>query len=53
MEPGRQDPGGFLPGIPANQGGRVRVFEAPKSYWLAIPLNQINKNPQLVQNPGY
>ena len=43
----------FYQVIPANQGGRVRVFEAPKSYWLAIPLNQINKNPQLVQNPGY
>lgn len=39
--------------IPANQGGRVRVFEAPKSYWLAIPMSQINKNPNLVQNPGY
>ena len=43
----------FYQVIPANQGGRVRVFEAPKSYWLAIPMSQINKNPNLVQNPGY
>ena len=43
----------FYQVIQAAQGGRVRVFESPKSYWLAIPLNQINKNPQLVQNPGY
>jgi hypothetical protein len=31
----------------------TRVFEAPKSYWLAIPLDQIQVNPNLVQNPGY
>ena len=43
----------FYQVIQAAQGGRVLVFESPKSYWLAIPLNQINKNPQLVQNPGY
>lgn len=43
----------FYQVIPAAQGGRVRVFESPKSYWLAIPLSEINKNPQLVQNPGY
>ena len=43
----------FYQVIQAAQGGRVRVFESPKSYWLAIPLNHINKNPQLVQNPGY
>ena len=43
----------FYQVIEANQGGRVRVFEAPKSYWLAIPMSQINKNPNLVQNPGY
>ena len=43
----------FYQVIPANQGGRVRVFESPKSYWLAIPMSQINKNPNLVQNPGY
>ena len=48
MEPRRKDQV-----IPANQGGRVRVFESPKSYWLAIPMSQINKNPNLVQNPGY
>lgn len=28
-------------------------FVAPKSYWLAIPLDQIQINPNLVQNPGY
>lgn len=39
--------------IEANQGGRVRIFEAPKSYWMAIPMSEINKNPNLVQNPGY
>lgn len=43
----------FYQVIEANQGGRVRIFESPKSYWLAIPLNQINKNQHLVQNPGY
>lgn len=31
----------------------IRVFEAPKSYWLAIPLDQIQVNSNLVQNPGY
>ena len=29
----------FYQVIQAAQGGRVRVFESPKSYWLAIPLN--------------
>ncbi|WP_106828702.1 RagB/SusD family nutrient uptake outer membrane protein [Parabacteroides pacaensis] len=33
--------------------GGVRVFEVPKSYWLAIPLDQIQVNYNLVQNPGY
>ena len=28
-------------------------FVAPKSYWLAIPLDQIQIDPNLVQNPGY
>ncbi len=31
----------------------TRVFSVPKSYWLAIPLKQMNINPNLVQNPGY
>lgn len=31
----------------------TRVFESPKSYWFAIPLDQIQVNPNLVQNPGY
>lgn len=33
--------------------GGIRSFEAPKNYWLAIPLDQIQVNPNLVQNPGY
>ena len=39
--------------IEANQGGRKRIFESPKSYWMAVPMSEINKNPNLVQNPGY
>ncbi|WP_418699011.1 RagB/SusD family nutrient uptake outer membrane protein [Bacteroides sp.] len=31
----------------------TRVFDVPKSYWLAIPLDQIQINSNLVQNPGY
>lgn len=37
---------------PMQEGG-VRVFESPKNYWLAIPLDQMNTNYNLVQNPGY
>lgn len=33
--------------------GGVRSFKAPKNYWLAIPLDQIQVNSNLVQNPGY
>jgi len=33
--------------------GGTRVFDSPKNYWLAIPLDQINANYNLVQNPGY
>lgn len=33
--------------------GGVRKFTAPKNYWLAIPLDQIQINRNLVQNPGY
>ena len=43
----------FYQVIEANQGGRVRIFESPKSYWMAVPMSEINKNPHLVQNPGY
>ena len=43
----------FYQVIEANQGGRVRIFESPKSYWMAVPTSEINKNPNLVQNPGY
>ncbi len=28
-------------------------FKAPKGYWLAIPIDQIQIDPNLVQNPGY
>lgn len=31
----------------------VRTFESPKTYWMAIPLSEININYNLVQNPGY
>jgi hypothetical protein len=33
--------------------GGTRMFESPKTYWLAIPLDQLNTNYNLVQNPGY
>ena len=48
-----QTPEAFYKVIEAYKGGRIRVFHAPKSYWLAIPMSEINKNPNLVQNPGY
>ncbi|WP_036858925.1 MULTISPECIES: RagB/SusD family nutrient uptake outer membrane protein [Prevotellaceae] len=28
-------------------------FTAPKSYWFAIPIDQMQIDPNLVQNPGY
>ncbi len=31
----------------------VRKFTAPKMYWLPIQLDEITKNPNLQQNPGY
>lgn len=31
----------------------VRTFASPRDYWLAIPFTDMNKNLQLVQNPGY
>lgn len=31
----------------------IRNFVHPKSIWLAIPLEQLNVNYNLVQNPGY
>ena len=30
-----------------------RKFEAPTQYLLPIPIDDINKNPHLVNNPGY
>lgn len=30
-----------------------RNFESPKNYLLPIPSNDINRNPKLVNNPGY
>ena len=35
------------------EGAQVRTFETPRNYWMAIPQDQININPNLVQNPGY
>ena len=32
---------------------RKRIFTYPKTNWLAIPLEQLNVNYNLVQNPGY
>ena len=31
----------------------TRVFEYPKTVWLAIPLSELEVNFRLVQNPGY
>jgi starch-binding outer membrane protein, SusD/RagB family len=31
----------------------TRKFVGPKMYWLPIQLDEINKNPNLQQNPGY
>jgi len=30
-----------------------RTWQTPKSYLFPIPLSEMNKNPNLVQNPGY
>ncbi|WP_373802810.1 RagB/SusD family nutrient uptake outer membrane protein, partial [Bacteroides heparinolyticus] len=30
-----------------------RKFEAPKNYLLPIPSDDVNRNPKLVNNPGY
>ncbi|MCI1640626.1 MAG: RagB/SusD family nutrient uptake outer membrane protein [Bacteroidales bacterium] len=35
------------------EGTQTRTFKSPRNYWLAIPQDQININPNLVQNPGY
>lgn len=34
------------------QESGVRVFEQPKTVWLAIPIDELNINPNLVKNPG-
>lgn len=39
----------YTPGIVAE----VRHFKAPQMYWLPIQLDEINKNQNLEQNPGY
>lgn len=38
-----------------NDGTEVdrSTISSPKSYWLAIPMDQIQIDPNLVQNPGY
>ena len=35
------------------EGTQTRTFKTPRNYWMAIPQDQININPNLVQNPGY
>lgn len=35
------------------EGSQTRTFSVPRNVWLAIPQDQININPNLVQNPGY
>ena len=30
-----------------------RVWQTPRDYLMPIPLNELNKNPNLVQNPGW
>lgn len=35
------------------EGSQVRTFSVPRNIWLSIPQDQININPNLVQNPGY
>ncbi|MDI9550550.1 MAG: RagB/SusD family nutrient uptake outer membrane protein [Bacteroidales bacterium] len=39
--------------IDVYEGAQTRTFTAPKNYWLAVPQDQININPNFVQNPGY
>ena len=38
-----------------NDGSYIKrsTITAPKSYWLAIPIDQMQIDPNLVQNPGY
>ena len=43
---------GFYQVVNMKESG-TRTFITPKSYWMAIPLSQININQNLVQNPGY
>ncbi len=35
------------------EGSNIRTVETPRNYWMAVPQDQININPNLVQNPGY
>jgi starch-binding outer membrane protein, SusD/RagB family len=39
----------YKPGIMVEQ----RKFNAPAMYWMPIPKSEIDKNPNLKQNPGY
>lgn len=43
----------FYTVTPVDEGTFIRSFSTPKNYWFAIPLNQLNINKSLVQNPGY
>ncbi len=39
----------YTPGVLVEQ----RQFNAPAMYWMPIPKSEIDKNPKLLQNPGY
>lgn len=38
---------------PVDEQAYVRSFTYPKTYWLAVPMREINNNSKIVQNPGY
>ena len=45
-------PEGFYQ-LSAMKENGVRKFTTPHSYWLAVPVTQINTDQNLIQNPGY
>ncbi|UYQ91212.1 RagB/SusD family nutrient uptake outer membrane protein [Chitinophaga horti] len=42
----------FYKRVPMQESG-TRIFEHPKTVWLAIPIDELNVNYNLVKNPGY
>jgi hypothetical protein len=48
----KSDQKGFYTVVPMYESPQ-RTFITPKTYWLAIPNDQLLANPNLVQNPGY